>query len=132
MRDTSSKKIKTVIIEDDALLAFVNQKHIEYLGHEVVGIITNGTDAVEFVKENKTDIIIMDIKIDGVMDGIQTMTEIRKFSDTAVIFISGNSEVNTKNKAGVINNCLGFLVKPINQYELKIILNKFTALGDNE
>ena len=61
--------------------------------------------------------ILMDIKIDGDLDGIETMEEIRKFSQVPVIFISGNSDDQTFKRASKVNN-VDFFTKPVDYDKL--------------
>jgi DNA-binding NarL/FixJ family response regulator len=65
----------------------------------------------------------MDIRIEGDIDGIETMEEIRKFSNAEVIFLTGNSEPNSKIRAEKIK-MLGFCIKPISIDDLKNILER--------
>ncbi|MGZ3901681.1 MAG: response regulator, partial [Bacteroidia bacterium] len=82
---------KILIVENDLLLAMINKRFCELLGHKVIDSVRNGYDAIESVKKHEPDIILMDVKIDGEIDGIETMSEIRKFSNAGVIYFTGNS-----------------------------------------
>ncbi len=79
---------KVLIVEDDMILAMVNKRYVEVLGHKVVHSVRNGLDAIQAVKDHQPDLILMDIRIEGDMDGIEAMVEIRKFSDTGVIYLT--------------------------------------------
>jgi len=112
---------RILIVENDLLLAMFNKRFCESLGHKVVDSVRNGSDAIEAVKKHNPDVILMDIKIDGDLDGIETMQEIRKFSNAGVIYISGNSEPSVIMKAES-TNMLSFCIKPISIEDLKEIL----------
>lgn len=112
---------KILIVEDDMILTMLNKRYVQLLGHEVVDCVRNGIDAISSVKKHDPDVIIMDIRIKGSIDGIETMEEIRKFSNVAVIYVTGNSEPMTKARAEH-TNMLGFCVKPISLNDLKDIL----------
>ena len=60
----------------------------------------------------------MDIKLQGEMDGITAMEEIRKFSEVPVIFITGNSDQKSIKRANSIRNSK-FLIKPISEEKMK-------------
>jgi CheY-like chemotaxis protein len=115
---------KILIVEDDMILSMVSRRYVELLGHQVVQSVRNGLAAIEAAKNHKPDIILMDIRIDGVMDGIEAMEEIRKFSNAGVIYLTGNSEPSTRTRAEQ-TNMLAFCVKPISMDDLKIVLAKF-------
>lgn len=112
----SSKNI--FIVEDDEILVLVNTMLVKSLGHNVVGKANNGLDAIEQIKNLNPDVILMDIKIIGEMDGIDAMKEIQKFANIPVIYVTGNSEPETYARAKE-TNFKSFLIKPINIELLK-------------
>lgn len=114
---------KILIVEDDFILSMINRKHIELMGHEVVDSVTNGLDAIEAVKEHQPDVILMDVRLEGPLSGVEAMEEISKFSNAAVIYLTGNSEKEFKERASK-TNMLAFCVKPIHFEELSQILKK--------
>jgi CheY-like chemotaxis protein len=84
---------KTVmIVEDDLILNLLYESYLEKLGYDAEGELVYGKTAIEIAKRIKPDLILMDISLEGEMDGIDAMTEIRKFSDVPVIYITGNSD----------------------------------------
>ena len=105
---------KTVmIVEDDLILNLLYESYLEKLGYDAEGELVYG----------KTDLILMDISLEGEMDGIDAMTEIRKFSDVPVIYITGNSDPYHVERAKE-TNYLDYLVKPIEFDVLKESLEK--------
>jgi CheY-like chemotaxis protein len=114
---------KVLIVEDDLILTMINKRYLELLGLTVVASARNGLDAIAAAKKHNPDIILMDIRIDGAMDGIEAMEEIRKFSEASVIYVSGNSETSSKTRAEK-TNMLGFCIKPISVEDLKQLLLK--------
>lgn len=107
-----------LIVEDDAILLFVNERMVTQLGHRVVGTAKSGQEAIDEAKKSNPDLILMDIRLLGAMDGIEAMLEIRKFSNVPVIYVSGNSDPKTYDRAkeaGMLN----FLIKPVSIEMLK-------------
>lgn len=113
---------KFLIVEDDMILSMVNKKYVELLGHKVVHSVRNGLDAIDAAKKYNPDIILMDIRIEGAMDGIEAMEDIRKFSNAGVIYLTGNSEPATKLRAEQ-TSMLAFCIKPISIDDLKGVLD---------
>jgi CheY-like chemotaxis protein len=109
---------KILVVEDEMMLALVLKKNLEKLGHVVLEVQSNGLSAIDAVSESKPDLIIMDIKLIGSIDGIQTMIEIRKFSEIPVIYVSGNADTSVKEKAQETESS-EFMSKPIDLYELQ-------------
>ena len=109
---------KVLIVEDDYMLSMINRKYVELMGHTVVDAVTNGADAIESAKKHAPDIILMDLRLDGDMDGIDAMIEISKFCPAPAIYLTGNSDEENKNRASK-TNMLAFCVKPIHFEQLQ-------------
>jgi len=111
-------KKKVLIVEDDLILNLLYEGFLERLGFDTEGELVYGKTAVEAAKRLNPDLIIMDIALEGDMDGIQAMQEIRKFSEVPVIYITGNSDLYNLERAKE-TGYLDFLMKPINFEDLK-------------
>jgi DNA-binding response OmpR family regulator len=109
---------KILLVEDERILAMALRQELVRLGFEVVGTASNGLDAISKARENNPDLIIMDISIDGDMNGIQTAFEISCFSKVQVVYLTGEADAETKLKALATPNACGYLTKPLNTKEL--------------
>ncbi|HEX6983281.1 MAG TPA: response regulator [Balneolaceae bacterium] len=109
---------RVLIVEDDLLLAMVEERLIKKLGFDVVAKVREGSKAIEKVSELKPDIILMDISLKGDLDGIETMEIIRRNSDVPVIYLSGSSDRYYYERAKK-TNFIGYLKKPVTSNELK-------------
>ena len=110
---------KTVlIVEDDLILNLLYESYFERLGFETEGELVYGKTAIEMTKKIKPDLIVMDISLEGELDGIEAMTEIRKFSDVPVVYITGNSDPMHVKRAKE-TDYLDYLTKPIEFEDLK-------------
>ena len=112
-----------MIVEDDLILAMLNKRLVELLGHIVVKSVKSGEEAVIYAKDNVFDLILMDVRLKGEMDGISAMNEINETKNIPAIYITGNSDRETKARAEK-SNMLAFCVKPINYEELEQIIGK--------
>jgi two-component system, response regulator PdtaR len=108
---------KIVLVEDEFIIAMVLEKQLQKFGYNLVAKVTNGKDAIEAVRQHEPDLVIMDIKIDGDMDGIDAMNAIRNFSQVPVIYMSGNSDSGTRDRAAETMP-VDYMVKPIPIQEL--------------
>lgn len=120
-------KKRVLIVEDDKLLALVEDRLVTKLGYEVVGKASSGQEAIRMTSELNPDILLMDISLNGELDGIETVEQIRKNSSVAVIYLSGNSDkfnYERAKKTGFIS----YLVKPVTQEELSEPLLKASSL----
>ncbi len=114
---------KVLIVEDDFMLSMINRKYVELMGHVVVDSVTNGADAIDAAKKHSPDVILMDLRLDGDMDGIQAMIEIAKFSEAKAIYLTGNSDEENKGRAQE-TNMLAFCVKPVHFEQLQQLFSQ--------
>lgn len=112
-----------LIVEDELIIALMIEKMIHNLGHSVLDKVTTGEDAIQIAEKQQPDIILMDIRLQGEMDGIEAMSRIRKHSDVPVIFITGNSDA-TYRKRVEESDPLDFLTKPITLSDLSSSFSK--------
>ena len=101
-----------MIVEDELIIQLVTKQSVVESGYNFCGLFTSGLDAIEGARTSNPDIILMDIKLEGEMNGIEAMEKIREFSDVPVIYITGNSDSYHKNKAAA-TKMSAFLVKPV-------------------
>ncbi|MFD2531873.1 response regulator [Gracilimonas halophila] len=109
---------KAIIVEDNLILSLLYENYLKEMVFKTVGEISSGEKAVELVQKYVPDIVIMDIMLEGKMDGIRAAEEIRKFSKAPIVFITGNSDMVHLEKAKKIENTK-FLRKPISEDKLK-------------
>jgi CheY-like chemotaxis protein len=110
-------KKRVLLVEDDEIIAFLHKHFLEKCGYETIETVDNGLDAIEDVRKLLPDAVLMDIRINGELDGIETATKIREFSDAPIIFLTGNSDDGTLERAKLTARS-GYLIKPIRQEEL--------------
>lgn len=115
---------KVMIVEDDPLLAVVEQKMVERLGYEVIGKAASGEEALKKIQDLNPEILLIDVQLAGQLNGIQTVKMIReKYMDIPVIFLSGDRSPSVlKDAQGT--DYVEFLLKPITVQELSIPLNQ--------
>jgi two-component system, response regulator PdtaR len=118
-----SETKKVLIVEDDLILNLLYESYMEKLGFETEGELVYGKTAIEMARKVGPDLILMDISLEGDMDGIEAMLEIRKFSSVPVVYITGNSDKAHQERAKA-TNYTDYLIKPIEFNELKACLKK--------
>lgn len=105
---------KILVVEDEAITALDLKFILMDLGYDVVGVVDNGKDAIDSAMELSPDLIILDIKLKGDINGVQVAEEISKF-DIPIIFASANTDVVTKEKVLKNSSCVGFIPKPFSE-----------------
>jgi CheY-like chemotaxis protein len=86
------RKIKILIAEDEAINALSMQRALKMSGYKVCELISTGEEAVDAVKQEKPDLVIMDVILNGNVNGIEAAREIRSQSDIPIVFITGYEE----------------------------------------
>lgn len=115
---------KILLVEDDGVQQVIMERFINKLGHTVLATVSEGAAAVESALKLKgVDLIIMDIKLGDELDGIDAMKEIRKKSDVKVIYITGNTDELTKDRAAETSH-EAFISKPITPENLERAISK--------
>jgi len=106
-----------LVVEDNMIIGLVTQRILISAGYDVPELLTSGQEAVAYCKGTCPDLVLMDIQLEGGADGVETMLEIRSFCQCPVIYLTGNSEIKSREKAALIG-FNGFLVKPVQRQEL--------------
>lgn len=116
---------RVVIVEDEYIIAHDLEMQLEKLGYSVIGVFAQGEQAVEKLKSDSPDLILMDIKLKGELDGIQTAEQIREDHDLPVVYVSALTDAKTLDRAKQ-SMPYGYLVKPFNERTLSVTIE--TAL----
>ncbi len=109
--------LNIVIVEDEAITALDIKRKLEHWGHSAPKVAHSGADAIQIVNETNPDLILMDIVLKGEIDGIETVTEIKKNNDIPVIYLTAHSEEKIMARAKYTEP-YGYLIKPIDEKEL--------------
>jgi DNA-binding NarL/FixJ family response regulator len=115
--------MKILIVEDEFLLALNYQESLKKInGYEFVGVTGIGQDAVDLAFSEDPEVILMDIKLKGDMDGITAAQEIQKKKNIPIIFLTGNSDESTKERA-MKTHPAAYLEKPVDISYLNEIIH---------
>jgi len=109
--------MKILIIEDEKVIALDMKWILEQNGFEVVGISATGEEAIAIAEKSKPDLILMDIILQGDMDGIETAKLIFKKEKIQSLFCTANGDENTIQELKEFQYA-GFLKKPLDEEDL--------------
>ena len=126
---------RILVVEDDVNVAAVLEARLESFGYTVCGIANSGPKAIEFSEQQRPDLVLMDIMLEGDMNGIEAAEKIRATSDVPVIYITCLNDGAVLDRA-IGTNPSGYLVKPYDIAELRssieIALIKHRAARERE
>jgi len=110
--------VKIFIVEDEMIIAANISLQLSNLGYEVTGIAVRGEEAMLHIKENKPDIILMDIQLKGNLDGIETVQLIQKEYEIPIIYLTASVDNVHFNRAKATKP-YAFISKPFKKLDLQ-------------
>jgi CheY-like chemotaxis protein len=116
-RSIDKDPIRVLIVEDEAIIALEIEARLTAMGYEVIDCVASGEEALEIVNATPPDVILMDINIQGKLDGIMLAKTIREHYAIPCVFLTAYSDdLTIKRAAG--SNPLGYLTKPFSDREV--------------
>jgi len=113
--------ISILIVEDEAIVSADIQDRLKTCGYTICAALDNGADALRWAGETKPDVVLMDINLNGALDGIETARLIRERFGLPVVYLSAYSDAETLERAK-ITQPYGYLLKPLAERELVITI----------
>ena len=102
---------RVLIVEDRLIVANNLQDRLQKMGYSVLGIVSSGEEAIRSVRELQPDIVLMDIRLQGEVDGIQAAQEIRTHWAVPIVYLTGHADEATLQRAK-LTEPYGYLLKP--------------------
>jgi CheY-like chemotaxis protein len=87
------------------------------LGYAVIGFARSGEEAIEMATQARPDVILMDIKLKGFMDGVSATHRIQTSLDIPVIYVTASSDTGTVKRA-LHSSPYGYIIKPFREQDL--------------
>jgi len=112
---------KIIIVEDEIIIALDLKLRLENLGYEVIHTAFNGEDAIKRTGETSPDLVLMDIQLNGEMDGIYVAQQIRRLYNIPFIYLTGSYE-NSLIERAKQTNPIGFINKPFDESEIQNLI----------
>ncbi|GIX30187.1 MAG: hypothetical protein KatS3mg124_0659 [Porticoccaceae bacterium] len=109
-------RARILVVEDEALTALDLESQLAELGHEVCGVADNGPEALALARRERPDLVLLDIRLKGSMDGIEVARALAG-SGCAVVFLTAWNDEATVAEA-VAADPTGWLAKPFDRREL--------------
>lgn len=114
--------LKILLVEDEIGLAMLMERQLEDLGYRVHTHVTMGQEAVNAAQEIQPDVILMDIRLAGPMDGIEAANQIRgQGKHSRIIYVTGYDDPQTRQRAQETHP-LGFFTKPLDADKIAPLL----------
>lgn len=116
-----TQRFKILIVEDEAIVAADIQNHLENFGYDVCPLASTGENGLTIAGRERPDLVLMDISLEGDMDGIQAAGQIRRELDIPIVFLTAYTDNDLLERAKRVEP-YGYLVKPFKPKELHITI----------
>jgi PAS domain S-box-containing protein len=107
-----SHEHKIVIVEDEGLIAADLQGRLERAGYVVPAVAGTGVEALDVIREKSPDLVLMDIRLKGNLDGIQVAERVQRELDIPIVYLTAFEDRNTLERASK-TQAFGYIKKPI-------------------
>lgn len=105
--------MRLLIVEDEHLIAYDLKESLERFGYEVIAIADTGLDAVRQAESFRPDLVLMDIRLPGEMDGIAASEQIQNQLQIPVVYLTANADQATLERV-TASRPFGYVLKPFN------------------
>ena len=114
--------LRILIVEDEQIVAADLEGTLTRMGHKVIGMAATGEEAISTADRLRPELVLMDVRLQGPMDGTETARRIQRLTGAAIIFITAFAEIFTQNPA--LMNPPGLcLSKPFSAYQLRSVID---------
>ena len=110
-------KTQILVVEDKGIVAEDIQRSLQALGYGVSGVASSGEEAIKKAEETRPDLVLMDIMLQGELDGIEAADQIRSRFNIPIIYLTAYADDKTLERAK-ITEPFGYIIKPFEDREL--------------
>ena len=110
-----------LLVEDERVVALHLRQQLVRLGYNVSGVASSGPEALRLIEERRPEVVLMDIHIDGEIDGIETAARVPPSAGSSIVYLTAYAEDATLARARATGP-YGYLVKPFSERELHATL----------
>jgi two-component system, response regulator PdtaR len=117
------KGSRILIVEDNLLVAMDLEMTLEDFGYQVTSIVPTGEEGIQELEGSPVDLVIMDIRLAGVLDGIQTAKHIRQRWEIPIIFVTAAGKQELDGLQGSMES-YDVIAKPFREEQLRSAIDK--------
>jgi signal transduction histidine kinase len=110
-----------LIVEDEQIVALELTDRLTRMGHSVLGVAASGEEAIERARRCAPDLVLMDVKLQGAIDGIDAADAIHQFADVPIVYLTAFADDTTLQRAK-LTEPYGYILKPFQERELHVVI----------
>lgn len=114
--------LRVLVVENEALLRVQVEQFLLHLGHTIAGSVRSAQRAIAEAERTRPDIVLMDIELDGPVDGIHAAHQIRNQFGIPSLFMTGSTDPDTYQRA-LLAQPMAYLAKPVSLARLREALS---------
>jgi two-component system cell cycle sensor histidine kinase/response regulator CckA len=99
-------KARILIVEDESIVQLDLQSRLRRLGHTVVGVASRGDEAIAKAAELAPDLVLMDVQIEGEMNGVEAARRIRSEKPVPIVYVTAYADATEPQDAQQLRPCL--------------------------
>jgi DNA-binding response OmpR family regulator len=107
-----------LVIEDDPVMGMALKDELELEGYRVVAVTDNGEEAVALADQFKPDLVMVDVRLAGSVDGIEAVSSIRRRIQTKIVFVTAHVDLETRKRMNDVG-FQGLIPKPYTSEQLR-------------
>lgn len=121
VRKYATHSARILVVEDERIVAMSLRRQLQALGYKAVGEASSGEEAVQKTEELRPDLVLMDIRLEGEMDGVQAAAMIRERFHIPVVYLTAYSNKDIVERAK-LTEPFGYILKPFEERELHVAI----------
>ena len=118
---------RVLIVEDESITALALARQLRRLGYQVVALAHNGPQAIERALALRPQVVLMDIRLQGPMDGVEAARHIQAAAPIPVVYVSAHTDAATVERLHAATRVAGVVSKPVHLPTLHAILQRVCA-----
>jgi two-component system, response regulator PdtaR len=112
------RNIRILVAEDERIVAMDLKQTLQKLGYQVTSIVNTAVDAIQKVEVEKPDVVLMDIMLDSLLDGIEAAHIISYKYNVPIIYVTAYTDEHTLNRARATHP-FDYIIKPYDENKLR-------------
>ncbi len=113
--------LRILVVEDEAIIAEHIAILLRSMGYDVVKVVASGENAIAVAQQTHPDLVLMDIMLQGEMDGVEAAQYIRDHFNIPIVYLTANADDATLKRASHTLP-FGYLIKPFKAKELQVTI----------